>query len=64
MRIKAQLILDNIFSLYKPDCVYHAAAYKHVTIVEENIIDGINNNVFGTINLTELAINHYVEKFV
>ena len=55
--------LDNIFSLYKPDCVYHAAAYKHVTIVEENIIDGINNNVFGTINLIDVCINYNVKKF-
>lgn len=55
--------LKNIFATYKPDYVYHAAAYKHVTIVEENIIDGINNNVFGTINLIDVSIEYNVKKF-
>jgi len=55
--------LKNIFKTYKPDYVYHAAAYKHVTIVEENIIDGISNNVFGTINLIDVSLEYNVKRF-
>ncbi len=44
--------------------VYHAAAYKHVPIVEHNIVEGIRNNVFGTFHAAEAALNAGVEKFV
>lgn len=44
--------------------VYHAAAYKHVPIVEENVVEGIRNNVFGTYHAAEAALNAGVEKFV
>lgn len=46
------------------DTVYHAAAYKHVPLVEINSIDGIKNNVFGTLNLVKAAIDAQVETFV
>ena len=55
--------LINIFQIYRPDYVFHAAAYKHVSIVEENILDGINNNVFGTINLINTSIEYNVKRF-
>ena len=54
--------LDNIFKNHKPDYVFHAAAYKHVPIVEENIIDSVKNNVFGSLNLLMTALNHQVKK--
>ena len=56
--------LNNIFQNYKPDYVFHAAAYKHVPIVEENIVDSVKNNVFGSLNLLIAALNHKVKKFI
>ncbi len=44
--------------------IYHAAAYKHVPIVEQNVLEGINNNVFGTLTVALLARKHNVERFV
>ena len=41
--------INEIISIFKPDTIYHAAAYKHVPIVEQNLIEGIKNNIFGTI---------------
>jgi FlaA1/EpsC-like NDP-sugar epimerase len=49
---------------YKVQTVYHAAAYKHVPIVEQNIIEGIHNNVFSTWHLAEAALECNVETFV
>lgn len=56
--------LENIFEKYKPDIVIHAAAYKHVPLVEENIEQAIQNNIMGTKNSIDLSIKHSVEKFV
>jgi len=56
--------LERTFSTYKPSIVIHAAAYKHVPLVEANITDGILNNVIGTKNTIDVAIKHKVEKFV
>ena len=56
--------LQYILNLYEIDTIYHAAAYKHVPLVEHNIIEGINNNIFGTLNTAFAAINAGVEKFV
>ena len=49
---------------YKPNTVYHAAAYKHVPLVEKNINEGIKNNVFGTITVLECSIRNKVSDFV
>ena len=57
-------ILNTIFKKQKIDIVYHAAAYKHVPIVEENITAGITNNVFGTKCVAEFAHRFGVDKFV
>ena len=43
-----QIKLGAIFETFQVDTVYHAAAYKHVPLVEENICEGVKNNVFGT----------------
>lgn len=56
--------LRDIFSQYKPNIVYHAAAYKHVPLVESNVAEGVQNNVFGTLNVAQAAIECQVKYFV
>lgn len=56
--------IENTFAKYKPQIVIHAAAYKHVPLVEENILEGISNNIIGTKNCIDLSIKYEVEKFV
>ena len=57
-------LLEQTFQTYKPQIVIHAAAYKHVPLVEANIYEGILNNVIGTKNVIDISIKHGVEKFV
>jgi len=57
-------LLDKTFQIYKPDIVIHAAAYKHVPLVESNIYEGIKNNVCGTKNIIDISIKHGVQKFI
>lgn len=56
--------IENTFKKYKPQIVVHAAAYKHVPLVENNILEGISNNIVGTKNCIDLSIKYGVEKFV
>ena len=56
--------LETAFELYKPDLVFHAAAHKHVPLMEVNPPEAITNNVLGTKNLLDLAIKHDVTNFV
>ena len=56
--------LKNLFKRFAVDTVYHAAAYKHVPMVEFNNTEGVNNNVFGTLSCAEAAIYAEVETFV
>lgn len=56
--------LEATFRDYKPHIVIHAAAYKHVPLVETNIQEGILNNIIGTKNVIDLSIKYKVEKFV
>jgi len=56
--------ITEIISLWRPNTVYHAAAYKHVPLVEHNIIDGIANNVVGTSTVAEVSREFGVEHFV
>jgi UDP-N-acetyl-D-glucosamine 4,6-dehydratase len=56
--------IERTFKRYKPDIVLHAAAYKHVPLVEFNIDEAILNNVVGTKNLIDISIEYEVDKFV
>lgn len=56
--------LAEICKRYHPHTVYHAAAYKHVPLVESNPAQGILNNVFGTLNVAQTAVSHGVASFV
>jgi FlaA1/EpsC-like NDP-sugar epimerase len=56
--------IQEVFETFNIDTVYHAAAYKHVPLVEENICESVKNNVFGTFILAEAVINHNVSNFV
>ncbi len=56
--------LEETFKKYRPQIVIHAAAYKHVPLVEGNILEGISNNIIGTKNCIDLAIKYKAEKFV
>jgi len=64
LNVKDKDSLDEVFAKYKPDIVVHAAAYKHVPMVEENISSGILNNIIGTKTCIDLAVKYEVEKFV
>jgi FlaA1/EpsC-like NDP-sugar epimerase len=56
--------MEQILRTWKPHTVYHAAAYKHVPLVEHNPAEGIKNNVLGTLNTAQLAAAHGVQDFV
>jgi FlaA1/EpsC-like NDP-sugar epimerase len=56
--------LEDTFKKYKPEIVIHAAAYKHVPLVEDNIQEAILNNVVGTKNVIDMSIKYGVKKFV
>ena len=56
--------LTKVFKNFKVDTVYHAAAYKHVPMVEFNNSEGVDNNIFGTLNCAQAAIDSSVETFV
>ena len=56
--------LENIFRTYRPDIVFHAAAHKHVPLMEANPTEAIKNNVFGTLNVVECADKYKAKRFV
>ena len=56
--------VDSLFETYKPDIVYHAAAHKHVPLMEDSPNEAIKNNVFGTYNVANSANKHGVSTFV
>lgn len=62
--IREKYRLEEIFSSYNIDVVFHAAAHKHVPLMEDNPKEAIKNNVFGTLNLVECADKYNVKKFV
>lgn len=62
--VREQSLMESIMLRFGVQTVYHAAAYKHVPLVEHNTVQGLLNNVFGTLNCVRAAINSGVEKFV
>ena len=62
--VKDRYRMDTIFNNYRPDIVYHAAAYKHVPIIEKSPYEGIFVNVFGTRIVADTAVRYGVERFV
>jgi len=62
--IKCQRNMDNLFRDYKPDYVFHAAAYKHVPLMENNPGEAVLTNVYGTKLLADLSVKYGVSKFV
>jgi FlaA1/EpsC-like NDP-sugar epimerase len=62
--IRDEAKMDGIFREYQPSIVFHAAAYKHVPLMEENPDEAVKNNVFGTKVVTEAALKNGVEKMI
>lgn len=62
--IQNKNFIKNIIGTFKVQTVYHAAAYKHVPLVEYNVVEGVRNNIFGTLNCALSAIENEVETFV
>lgn len=56
--------MEDIFKEYQPQYIFHAAAYKHVPMMEDNVSESIQINVFGTRTLADLAVKYGAEKFV
>lgn len=62
--IRNKEVLKRVFEKYKPTMVYHAAAYKHVPLMEENPCEAVFTNILGTKNLADLSLENGVKKFV
>lgn len=62
--IRNKIKVERVLSLFRPHLIYHAAAYKHVPMMEMNPLEAIKSNVFGTLNLVDACENFGVEKFV
>jgi len=62
--VRDKIRVDQVFSTYHPDIVFHAAAHKHVPLMEDSPGEAIKNNVFGTINVAETASRYKTQRFV
>ncbi|WP_410222098.1 polysaccharide biosynthesis protein [Pedobacter sp.] len=62
--VRDQQRMEHLFETYKPHYVYHAAAYKHVPLMEDNPSEAIKVNVLGTKTIADLSVKHGVQKFV
>ena len=56
--------LEKVFIQHKPEIIFHAAAHKHVPLMETEPVEAVKNNVFGTLNVVELAAKYKVERFI
>lgn len=59
-----KLLIEDLFKSHDVDVVYHAAAYKHVNLLEENILPAVKNNIFGLFHLINLCEHYNVKKFI
>jgi FlaA1/EpsC-like NDP-sugar epimerase len=62
--VKDSLRMKRLMELYRPDLIYHAAAYKHVPLMEDNPYEAVLINIFGTKTLADLAVKYKVDRFV
>lgn len=62
--IQDKIKVDQVIANHEPDVIFHAAAYKHVPLMEENIEEAVKNNVIGTENLAEAAVKYNVKDFI
>jgi len=62
--IRDRVRMDEVFRTCRPEIVYHAAAHKHVRLMEQNISEAVTNNVLGTKTMVDLAVAHNLERFV
>lgn len=62
--VRDKVRLEHVFNQYKPQVVFHAAAHKHVPLMEDSPCEAIKNNVMGTLNVAEAASKYNVERFV
>ena len=62
--IRDSSVIENIFDEFRPQIVFHAAAYKHVPMQEKFPVEAVKTNIFGTLNLSELSVKYEVQKFV
>lgn len=62
--VRSDARIKDVFEQYKPDFVFHAAAYKHVPVIEDNPCEGVLTNVWGTINVARHSELNKVEKFI
>lgn len=63
-RVQDREVLSSIFAHYRPEIVFHAAAYKHVPMIEKNPWEGVYNNVFATRRLIRVSVEHGVARFI
>jgi FlaA1/EpsC-like NDP-sugar epimerase len=62
--IRDQSRLESVYARFRPEIVFHAAAHKHVPLMEENVEEAVTNNVLGTWNLVQISKKYNVERFV
>ncbi len=62
--VRDEIKMDELFAIYRPEIVFHAAAHKHVPLMEQSCSEAVKNNVFGTYVLANLAEKYAVQKFI
>lgn len=62
--VRDEIKVKDVFSKYHPDIVYHAAAHKHVPLMETSPIEAVKNNVFGTLNMAKVASEYNTKRFI
>lgn len=62
--VREEVRLEGIFKMYRPEVVFHAAAHKHVPLMEDSPSEAIKNNIFGTLNVAKLSDKYKVKRFV